>query len=217
MGFNIIDFENWNRKGYFNKFFYEYQNLYSITVELEITKLFNFIKKENYKFYPTFIYIITTAVNNFKEFKMDFDDEKRLGYYDVVHPSYAIFNDEEKLFTSIHTQYNKDFKTMYANIIEDKEKYKSANTFFANSHPKNCFCISCFPWASYTSFSVNTAGENSPLLPMILCGKYFYRDNKTFIPFTVNIHHAAADGYHTGMFINFLQDLCFNPEITLGV
>ncbi len=215
--FNIIDFENWNRREYFNKFFYEYQNLYSITFELEITELYNFIKKENYRFYPTFIYLISNAVNNFKEFKMDFDDEKRLGYYDVVHPSYAIFNDKEKLFTSICTHYNKDFKAMYENILLDKEKYKNACTFFANSQPKNSFCISCFPWASYTSFSVNTAGTSNPLLPIILCGKFFYRDNKLFIPFTVSIHHAVADGYHTGIFINFLQDLCLKPKDIINI
>ena len=36
-------------------------------------------------------------------------------------------------------------------------------------------------------------------------GKFTERDGRLTMPFCVNIAHAAADGYHTSMFINELQ------------
>ena len=106
--FNIIDIENWERKEHY----YHYSNVYSITLKLEVQNIVN----SSFKFYPIMIYLISKTVNNIKEFKMSFEDSK-LGYYDVVNPSYTIFNNNSKTFSSIYTEYNDDFNLFYKNCI----------------------------------------------------------------------------------------------------
>ena len=71
--------------------------------------------------------------------------------------------------------------------------------------PQNFYCISMVPWLDFTGYSAYTESGTPMLFPIITCGKFTERDGRLTIPFCVNIAHAAADGYHTSMFINELQ------------
>lgn len=41
---------------------------------------------------------------------------------------------------------------------------------------------------------------------MIDWGKYFTRDNRVILPFSVQVHHSFVDGVHIGRLANVLQD-----------
>ena len=41
---------------------------------------------------------------------------------------------------------------------------------------------------------------------MIDRGKYFIRDEKVMLPFSVQVHHSFVDGVHIGKLANLLQD-----------
>ena len=71
--------------------------------------------------------------------------------------------------------------------------------------PQNFYCISMVPWLDFTGYSAYTESGTPMLFPIITCGKFTERDGRLMMPFCVNIAHAAADGYHTSMFINELQ------------
>ena len=43
--------------------------------------------------------------------------------------------------------------------------------------------------------------------PVITWGKYIEKNGKITLPFSFNIHHAAADGYHLSRFFIELQEL----------
>ena len=47
---------------------------------------------------------------------------------------------------------------------------------------------------------------------LIKFGKYFERDGKTLLPFSLFVSHAAADGYHACKLVNDIQEICRNPE-----
>ena len=63
------------------------------------------------------------------------------------------------------------------------------------------------PWLNFTGYSAYTESGTPMLFPIITCGKFTEHDGILTMPFCVNIAHAAADGYHTSMFINELQKL----------
>ena len=42
-------------------------------------------------------------------------------------------------------------------------------------------------------------------VPKISWGKYFTEGDKVLLPFSVQVHHALADGYHVGKYVNDLQ------------
>ena len=45
----------------------------------------------------------------------------------------------------------------------------------------------------------------------------FNQDNKVLIPVTIQIHNAAADGYHCSLFYKNIEEIISNPEKYLGL
>ncbi|HIX84589.1 MAG TPA: type A chloramphenicol O-acetyltransferase [Candidatus Megamonas gallistercoris] len=204
MNFNKIDIENWQRKNVFNHFFYDVPCTYSMTVNLDITRLLAGVHKRDLKIFPVILYGMSYVVNRHSEFRMDFDEEKRPGFYDYCNPSYTVFHGENEMFTNVWTQYDENFKRFYDNYSSDMRKYKRDDV---NSKPaiKNIFNVSCIPWTSFTGFNLNLKYGYDYLLPIFTVGKYFRQNKQLLLPLAIQVHHAVCDGYHAAIFINELQ------------
>ena len=210
--FEYIDLEKWERKEHFNYYRNQLKCTYNLTVQLDVTHLIQKIRENHLKFYPCMIYCISKIVNETKEFKMAVDKDGRPGYYDIIHPNYTIFHNDDKTFSDVWTEYNPNFKLFYQNITFDMDYYKDKKGIkVKENQPANFFCISCVPWLNYTNFSTSLVGiDQMTLFPIITFGNGQFK-----MPFTVNIAHAAADGYHTAKLINDIQDYINNFEINL--
>ncbi|SHJ13662.1 chloramphenicol O-acetyltransferase type A [Clostridium cavendishii DSM 21758] len=214
MCFNIIDMNTWERKDCFNHFFNNAKCTYSITANVDITNLYNYIKTNKLRFYPTFTWIVSRAINNHQEFKMAFDEDGRLGFFDEIGPSYSVLNDKTKVMADLYTSFNNIFLNFYEDISNSLDTYKK-NTNFTTQFQNNFFIVSCLPWFSYTSFNVNNEGSTPFLFPMVTWGKFFEEDDKVIIPLTIQVHHAVADGYHCSLFFSDIAKIVSNPELYL--
>ena len=54
----------------------------------------NKVKENNLKFFPVILYGISHIVNKHREFRMDIDEQKNIGYYSYLNPCYTIFHNE---------------------------------------------------------------------------------------------------------------------------
>lgn len=211
--FHKIDFETWERKEHFKYYINLIKTNYNLTAELNISQLIEKVKEKKLKFFPTMLYCIIKAVNQNKEFRMDYDKEGNLGYWDYVVPSYTIFHDDDKTFSDIWSEYDENFEKFYKNIVEDIEKYKDIKGVKTKLGRGDNFCpISCIPWLSFTGCANDTYSETKTLFPVIAFGKYFKRDEMTMIPISVFVNHAVADGYHTCKLINDIQSIINDIE-----
>ncbi|PEW76984.1 type A chloramphenicol O-acetyltransferase [Bacillus cereus] len=207
MSFYIIDRDNWNREQYFTHYL-KLKCTFSMTVNVDITRLLKELHQKRIKFYPVFIYLISRVINNHKEFRTCFNDEGVLGYWEQMIPSYTIFHKDDKSFSSIWTDYSSDFHIFYKSYEEDMRCYASAHGLFTKENiPSNVFPISSIPWASFTGFNLNITNDGDFLLPIITCGKYFNEENKVMLPVSLQVHHSVCDGYHASRFIEDLQKL----------
>ncbi|WP_291569316.1 type A chloramphenicol O-acetyltransferase [Clostridium sp. UBA4548] len=214
MKFNLIDTEHWDRKPYFEHYFNSVKCTYSMTANIEITNLLNHIRLKKLKLYPTLIYIIATVVNNHEEFRICFDENNNLGYWDSMSPNYTIFHEDNKTFSSIWTEYEESFSGFYNKYLEDIKTYGHIMSFEPKlNESANTFPISCIPWVSFTGFNLNIKDDGTYLTPIFTLGKYFEQNNKTFIPISIQVHHAVCDGYHTSRFINEVQELASSFQI----
>lgn len=210
MRFHIIDRENWNREQYFEHYL-KLKCTFSITVNVDITRLLKKLHQKGIKFYPVFIYLISKVVNNHKEFRTCFNDEGVLGYWEEMTPSYTIFHKDDKSFSSIWTDYSSDCYIFYKNYEEDMRCYANVHGLFTKGNiPPNAFPISSIPWASFTGFNLNINNDGDFLLPIITCGKYFNEENKVILPVSLQVHHSVCDGYHASRFLEDLQQLISN-------
>lgn len=206
MNFIPIDIENWSRKSYFEHYLRKVRCTYSMTANIEITGLLSELKRKGIKLYPALIHMITTVVNCHSEFRTCFDFEGRLGYWDSMSPSFTIFHDDDKTFSSIWTLYGEEFDSFYSRYLDDMKKYGSVKQFAAKANePPNTFPISSIPWVSFTGFNLNVYNEGTYLLPIFTIGKYFRNGEQILLPISGQFHHAVCDGYHAGVLYNELQ------------
>lgn len=199
MTFTLIDLHNWNRREHYLHFINEVRCSYSACINLDISNL------NGKRLYPTMLWLLTQVVNQMPEFRTAITDEG-LGYYDKMHPAYTIFNQEQKTFSALWTQYQPDYHSFLKSYESDSEKYSSSIEYAPKpGRPANSFDVSMVPWFSFTAFNLNIFGDGTYLLPMFTMGKTFETDGKRMLPLAIQVHHAVCDGYHVGKFIELLQ------------
>lgn len=204
--FQVVDVEKWERKEHFKYYTEQIKCGYSITANLDVTLFKESLKKNNLKFYPSFIYCVTYNINLMTEFRMRLGENNQLIIYDIVHPNYTIFHNDDHTFSDMWSEYTRDFYKFYSNYEYDMKKYSNVKGVKAKpTQPKNFYCISCVPWLSFTGYSTYSSGCTPPLMPIITYGKYHEENGRWIMPFTVTISHAVADGYHVSKLINSIQ------------
>ncbi len=182
-----------------------------MTANIDITSLLEQLQNKGIKFYPAFIYMVTRVVNSHEEFRTCFNDEGALGYWDRMIPSYTIFHNDNKSFSSIWTEFSDGFRVFYKNYQDDVKQYANIKGLFTKDHaPENSFPISRIPWVSFTGFNLNVNNNHDFLLPIITGGKYFNQEEKILLPISLQVHHAVCDGFHASIFIEELQQLAHN-------
>ena len=77
--------------------------------------------------------------------------------------------------------------------------------YFTAPLGNNVFQFSPMPWISYTHISHTNSGKKENATPLFDWGKYFERDGKILLPFSVQAHHSFVDGLHVGRLAEKLQ------------
>lgn len=218
MSFEILNFDTYERKEHFLHYLNNVPCTYSISADLDITRLFAELKNRNIHFYPVIIFAVTTIANNHSEFRMALDEQGRLGYYTSVNPTYTIFHKDNNTFSSIWTEYDCKFSKFNNNYTKDIQDYGNIKGFVTKQiNDDNLINISAIPWVTFTGFNLNLPKNDKYLLPIFTVGKFFESNRKTLLPLSVQAHHSVCDGFHASRFINELQEMLTNYEKWLNI
>lgn len=211
--FHPIDPATWERQLHFDYYYRQIKCKYNLNARIDITALLDYTREAGLKFFPSFLYIILRAVNENRAFRMGFDGEGRLGYWNFVVPSYTIFHPDDQTFSDIWSEYTDHFPDFYRTVCRDMETYKDVKGIKARpGRPDNYCPVSALPWLSFTGFNQDTYTESAMLFPLIRFGKYFPENGHTFLPLALFVHHAVADGYHSCKLINDIQDYAWRVK-----
>ena len=177
--------------------------LFSISANIEITKLIEFIKLNKIAFFPTFLYLMMKSMNSVDEFKYRIRDNEVV-LHDTVTPSYTVLNNEE-LYVFCTTEYNNDYDTFIKNVKNDIDDAKKTTRLEDLPGRDDLVFISSIPWISFshTTHPIDTKHPDS--FPRVTFGKYFEELGKIKIPFTVFVHHGLCDGLHVSRFFEGIQ------------
>lgn len=213
MAFYPIDMSSWERAEHYRIYKKLIRSAYNVTASIDVTALLLRIKKERLRFYPVFLYVLARAVNQYKEFRMGYNETGQLGYWDKVDVSYTIFHQDDKTFSDIWSVYSESFFDFYHAVCADMEKYKDCKGYRVKPFkPDACCPMSCTPWLSFSSVSFDTWSESPMLLPILTFGKYTQSNGVWMLPLSVYVSHAVADGYHTSCLFSSVQSLCACPD-----
>jgi chloramphenicol O-acetyltransferase type A len=187
------------RKGHYEHFI-KMECYYSITVSIDITTLqIEARNRGNLHIYSALVWVLTTAANCIREFRMSFDfrlplENNYLGYWDSLNPVYTVMAKDTRTFSTIWTEYNSDFPTFYHSSVENIENYVNGEYLPQGTLPGNAINISVIPWLEFLACHLNM--KNNYLLPILTIGKFMRRSNKITMPLAIQVHHAVCDGYH---------------------
>ena len=212
--FHPIDLETWPRRASFEHFM-DLDCSYSLTVPLSISPLLRFLQERELRLYPTLTWAVTTAVNRHKEFRMAYGPEGQVGYYDLVHPEYTVLDPVAHCMDSLNTAYDPCFPAFYRAMAADLDRFQQEGTRTVSR--ENSILLSSAPWFSYTGVSFHSKSSLMFLRPMFVWGKYQSQGDNVTLPFTLQVHHAAADGYHCHLLLEELEGLLQTPEVSFSL
>ena len=215
MKFQPIDWETFPRKEHFLHYTREIPCSYSMTSDVEISRLRRLLRERGYSLYPTLIYALSCIANDHPEFRTVYDQNRVPGVYDVVDPAYTIFHPETETFSCIVTPFEREFSAFYRNCRADMECYRDCRAFLPQPAQPNLLNISCIPWTEFRGFHLQIRDGYDFLLPIVTVGKYREENGKLLLPVALQVHHAVCDGFHVGRFFSELQAFAdgFEPPV----
>lgn len=199
-----IDFENWNRKEYFEHYYTAIPCTYSMTVQLDITK----VKASGQKLYPALLYLLTKVVNRHEEFRTSMNAEGQVIVFEDMHPCYTVFHAETETFSNVWTTYSQKYADFLRAYMQDLKEYGTVFKMQAKPNvPENTFPVSMIPWESFDSFQLHLQKGYGYLLPIFTFGKYTVQNQVVSIPLSIQVHHAVCDGFHVCRLVKELREL----------
>ncbi|MFD6177966.1 MULTISPECIES: type A chloramphenicol O-acetyltransferase [unclassified Isoptericola] len=207
-----VDLATWPRRQHFEHYRAS-PCTYAMTVDLDVTAFAAALRASSRKTYVAQVWALATVVNRHDEFRMCLDADGAPAVWPTVHPAFTVFNATRETFACVWAPYDADFGTFHdtaATLLT--EHSRAADLFPQGAPPPNSFDVSSLPWASFTGFTLNIRDAWDHLAPIVTLGRYVEREGRVLLPLAVQIHHAAADGFHTARLVSELQELFADPS-----
>ncbi len=200
-----IEFTNPHRRKHFEYFRTMNHPHYSITANVDITRLLEKVKDESLKFTPVMVYQITNTAHQIKPFLQRIRGTEVVEH-DFVHPSFSVSTKVSDVFSFCEVKYNGEFQDFYKRAIDRIQIMQEDPVFEDEGERDDCLFLSALPWISFTSITHAMHYHPHDCIPRISWGKTFQDGNKTLMPLSLTGHHALVDGKNMGDYYNLFQE-----------
>ena len=197
MNYRVIDKDAYYRKGVYEHFTKDCKCSTSMTGRIDVTALKVYSKKTHTKFYINFLYLLSKVLNSRDDYKMGyFWETDELVCYDQINPTQYVFHDDTETCTPVYTTYYEEYSKFYRHCEEDIAKAKETREYGLDmsNHP-NWFDASYIPWFSYDALNIELPDGYLFFAPIVNWGRYREENGRLFMPVSVRLNHAIADGY----------------------
>ena len=197
-----IDMQQYPRKAhfeYFQKMAFPYVGT---TVNVDITDFMEELKRSGEPFYLSFLYRVMQAANSIEAFRQRIEEEQITEYTNCKASCVLLKEDETYCYCTFDGSIS--MEEFLLTGPEKMKKSKESSGIEEEEEVQSMFFISCVPWISYTSI-VQAVPSPADSNPRITWGKYFEQDGKKWIPVSVLVHHALADGLNIAHFYERLN------------
>jgi chloramphenicol O-acetyltransferase type A len=197
----LIDEQNWKRAMHCKVFRDCVEPAFCVSFELDITNFLQKVREKHYSFTFAMIYSVTVCANQIEEFRYRFLDGKVV-LYDQIDTAFTYLDKETELFKVVNVPME---ETLEAYIASAAKKAEEQKEYFTGPLGTDVFQFSPMPWVSFTHVSHTNAGKKDNATPLIDWGKFFQREDRILLPFSIQAHHSFVDGLHIGKLANALQ------------
>lgn len=196
-----IDEKNWKRAMHCQVFRNSVEPAFCVSFELDITNFLEKIREKEHSFTFAMVHSVSVCANQIEEFRYRFVDGKVV-LYEKIDTAFTYLNQETELFKVVNVplvENLEEYIALAAKTAEEQQEY------FTGPLGNDVFQFSPMPWISYTHISHTNSGKKDNATPLFDWGKYFQRDGRTLLPFSIQAHHSFVDGLHVGKLADTLQ------------
>lgn len=209
----IIDINKWNRKQHFEYFSQLDYPHFNVCTNVDISRFLQYIKTEKRPFFISLLYVATKAANSVEVLRYRIK-EKTVIEHERVHPAFTMMTDHG-VFSFCSSRYTEAFAVFKENTANAIEAAKGYINIEDRPLEDDVLYITSLPWVSFTSVTHPIHMKPTDSVPRITWGKYFEENGIIKLPFSLQAHHALADGAHVGQYFEILQSILDSPEAHL--
>jgi chloramphenicol O-acetyltransferase type A len=203
-----IIMDSWNRKQTFDFFKDMDQPKFSITVDLDVTDFYKYVKKIETSFYFSMMFIVMSEINGIENMRYRFIDNEVV-LFDQLHPSFTDTIQNTAQFKIVTTDMKEDMLDFVKTAKETSEKQGSLFIDMSKEQRADLVYITTFPWAKYTQVTHAHQYDQKCAIQRVVWGKFEEIEGRLKMPFSIEAHHAFVDGLHVGLLINRIQERLF--------
>ena len=198
----LVDVKHWKRKAHYELFRTYAQPFFSVTVEVDVTRVWNRCRKPGGPpFFLASLFLMLKAVNETEAFRLRL---RRRGVW--LHEAVAVGPtilraDETFGFVRLEPGGSQEqfVRTGRAAIA----KAARGDTLEPMKRSDDIVFHSVLPWFRFTSFTNALPGDDS--IPRIVFGRCTRDGRRVVMPVAVEVHHALVDGLDVARFVERFQ------------
>ncbi|PRY05018.1 chloramphenicol O-acetyltransferase type A [Pontibacter ummariensis] len=200
-----INISDWNRKDHYLFFSQFEEPFFGITIQIDCTKAYEQVKKNNQSFFLYYLYRALQAANTVEAFRYRTINGK-VYVFEQVNASSTISR-ADHTFGFAYMDYEEDEGNFYEKANEIIKGVQQSEGLIPAVSGKNVIHFSAIPWMEFTSISHARSFTFSDSCPKVSFGKVTEKRGVRTMPVSVHVHHGLADGYHVGLFVEEFQRL----------
>ncbi len=205
-----LDVTTWSRRNLF-EFFLAYDNPYfNVCLRLDVTNLLTYLRQRpEVGITLAYHYFALRVANEIEPFRYRLKDGKVI-IHEVINGGTTVLLPDET-FTFAYFAYDENFDRFMAGAQRSVSEVL-AGTSFKPTPRDDLVYFTTLPWVSFTSFAHARKFGRGDSVPRIAFGKFVRENERTLLPFSVEVHHALMDGLHVGRYVNRLEEALAKAE-----
>ncbi|MGI8835587.1 MAG: CatA-like O-acetyltransferase [Pyrinomonadaceae bacterium] len=204
-----LDVATWSRRQLF-EFFLDYDNPYfNVCLRLDVTDVLSWLRsRTRVSVSLANHYFALRVANEIEPFRYRLEDGKVL-VHEIINGGTTVLLPDET-FTFAYFDYHEGFDDFMKGAQESVAQTIAKPTFQPTPRD-NLIYFTTLPWLPFTSFAHARKRGRGDSVPRIAFGRFVNENDRTWMPFSVEVHHALMDGLHVGRYVNRLQEALANP------
>jgi len=206
-----LDLETWHRRELF-EFFIGYANPYfNVCTKLEVTALLAFVRsRQGLRVSSAIHYFGLLVANEIEPFRYRLKDRNVI-VYDVINGGTTVLLPNES-FAYAYFDYHQNFDEFVAGMDKAVDDIRNDTGPLKPTMRDDLIYHTTLPWISFTSFAHARTPGRGDSVPRFVFGKFTKENERTMMPFSVEVHHALVDGLHVGRYLSRLEEAFADPE-----
>lgn len=200
-----VNIEEWVRRDHFLFFSKFEEPFFGVTVNIDCTIAYEQAKLKGTSFFFYYLYRALKAANGIENFRYRIVD-KEVFLFEQNNASPTISR-PNGTFGFAYMDYYEDEITFNKMALEEKFRVENSTSLMPSGSGENVIHFSAVPWLDFTSISHARSFSFPDSCPKISFGKVTVNNGVRSMPVSIHVHHALADGYHVGLFVEEFQRL----------